>query len=64
MGLGVQARLHLGVQVEATALGLPRHDAGLQRHEFVADEPGHQILEHAMLFGQLELHGVPSVFTH
>src|SRR5437868_6321598 len=45
---------------QALALRLAQHDAGFQRHQLVLHEPRDQVLEHAVLFGDLEVHGVPS----
>ena len=59
MGLPVEAGVIFRGEAQALALGLSRHDAGFQGHQLVADELLHQVLEHALLFGKLEVHGVP-----
>ena len=44
------------VDAEPLAGRLAREHAGLERHQLVGDEARHEILEHAMLFGDLEIH--------
>ncbi len=53
----VDPRLLLRPDPKTPALGLARQHAGLQRHQFVRDEAMHEILEHAVLFAEFEIHG-------
>ena len=46
-------------EAQALAVGLAGHDAGLQGHQLVTDEPRHQVLQHPVLFGELEVHWLP-----
>ena len=41
---------------ETAALGLPRQHRGLQRHQLVGDEAADEVGQHAMLFGEFEIH--------
>jgi hypothetical protein len=52
----VQAGVLDLADAQALALGLARQHRRLQRHQLVADEVGHQVLEHPVLFGDLEIH--------
>ena len=59
MGPGIEPGMRLGAEAQPSPFGLAGHHAGFQRHQLVADELLHEILEHAVLFGKFEVHWLP-----